>query len=215
MRRDALPLLLVALLAASCGSDRGTGPARSLPLRLEDPEEFLGRFAAAYTAMDTAAYFAEIDPSYLFEMDPGEWSSAGLPERSWDREEEAEITRRIFSGARNDRGEWVDGIRADMAPKSVAEDRTAYAGRPPGETWYQVIALVDMEAVIVDPVGRTITAYRTRSEQIFVARPDPRGTGRYLVVRQSDRAPTADAGVDSPPVLSWGLLKARFHGDSH
>ncbi|MFH1277115.1 MAG: hypothetical protein ABIK65_01885 [Candidatus Eisenbacteria bacterium] len=210
MRRVAL-LLWAAMLALSCGSDRGANVARSIPPRLEDPDEFLGRVAAAYTAMDTAAYFLELDPAYVFEMRVDEWSAAGLSARAWDRAGERAVTRRLFTGGRNDEAEWVDEIRMGLLVRSVAEDRTDYPGRPPGETWYRVAALVEIDAVIVNPVEMAITTYHVLSPQSFVVRPDPRGTGRYLVARQSDEPPAAVDDTGSATSLSWGLLKARFY----
>jgi hypothetical protein len=211
MGRTLLPLLpLLALIALSCG-DNAADPADQPP-GPETFETFLYGFARAYAVEDSVAYDAYLDSGYTFELLEGE-ADPDFPEGHWDRAQELAIAGNMFHGRVNEDGKSVRDIDLDLTLIGSAEDRTSYPEKPAGETWYRVTAFVDLLVVANDPDDPSgLLHFIVESNQIFVVRRDPSGSGRYLVYKQIDQQPGAKA--ESKPGTatgtSWGSVKSYF-----
>jgi hypothetical protein len=99
---------------------------------------------------------------------------------------------------------------------SAVEDTAYYPDKPAGESWYRVTTFVDLFLLADNPNaldGSGITNLVVNSEQDFVLRRDPGGSGRYLVCRQMDLEPIRKSDAvraNAVEEASWGKLKKLF-----
>jgi hypothetical protein len=197
----AITTLLFAL-ALSCGGDEGTDPeSSSLSL--------LDSLVSSYAHMDSVRYGSLLDSLYWFELLPEDVvpdSASG-----WNRAAELRIAGRMFHMRYAPDERRFLGVGLDLRLKSVEIDFAAYDGKPSSETWYRMIAAVDVHLVVEDPHAADqsgITNYVVDSDQIFVLRPDPLDEERFLIVRQIDRpSPWMDKRPSGTVDISWGALK--------
>ncbi|MFH1278632.1 MAG: fibronectin type III domain-containing protein [Candidatus Eisenbacteria bacterium] len=167
----------------------------------------------AYSRMDSASYAAALDEGYLFELLPSD-VDPGDPNPWWDLEEELGIAGNMFNARYNDDGQRVDRIALEMTERSIAVDNTNYPDKPPGETWYKVMALIDLLVVVEDPNDPAgIMNFVVASDQIFTVRPDPADESLWVVYKQVDQEPinfgktAAGRGTEE---TSWGSVKSLF-----
>ncbi|MFH1681683.1 MAG: hypothetical protein ABIH26_13710 [Candidatus Eisenbacteria bacterium] len=170
------------------------------------PDAFLPDFADAYAAMDSALYASFLDARYRFELLPQDVDPDSTP--FWGTATELKIAGRMFGGRWSDNGARVNRIALDFGPAEVLIDTTSYPGKPAGETWHRVTALVDLKVAAEDPEDpEGIINFIVISYQVFVVRPDPFHPERYLVTHQIDQEPlnVKPRGTEES---SWSALKS-------
>lgn len=215
MKRTAwiLPFLCSALLLLPLACDKDLsdpgGPEE------ETFQAFLNRLSSEYSTMDSTGYAKLLDSAYAFEPLPDE-IDPGDPKPEIDREEELAIAGTMFHARYGAGGSKVNGIDLDLALKSEPViDDTPYEGKPAGDTWYQVTVFVDLTVISEDPNatdGSGIINYIVNSDQVFVVRRDPGGSGRFLIVRQIDQEPINKGRRDGSTTESesWTGIKNLF-----
>ncbi|RPJ42929.1 MAG: hypothetical protein EHM19_09670, partial [Candidatus Latescibacterota bacterium] len=215
MKRTLLlaPILCGALLLLPLACDKDLSDPGDP--EEETVQEFLNRLMLAYSTMDSVAYETLLDSMYRFEPLSNETISDD-PEPWIDREEELALVGRMFHGRYNAAGVKVDGIELDLHPKGdPVVDDSLYEGRPAGETWHRMNVFVDLTVVTQNPNatnGSGIVNYIVTSDQIFVVRRDPGGSGRCLSVRQIDQESIGKTagGPGGVEETSGGAIKLFF-----
>jgi hypothetical protein len=199
-------------LSLSCGGS--TSPDEE-PAPLQSPIAFLVDFATAYTFRDSTGYAALLDSGYAFELIPGEIEEEDST-GTLDRVEELRIAGNMFEKRVDAEGRSLRDLALRFILKGTVLDETPYPGKPSEETWLRVTTFADLLVVVNDP-NEPLGYFplTVASEQIFVLRRDPAGSGRLLVVRQIDRpAGGKAAGSASSPaaadLVSWGSVKRFF-----
>lgn len=164
---------------------------------------------------DSASYDAALDEEYTFELLPLD-SDPSQPSPWWEKPEELRIAGNMFESRYNDDGQRVVRIALDIVERSDAVDNTNYPGKPPGETWFRVTALIDLLVVVEDPADPYgVINYVVSSDQIFVVRPDPDDASLWVVYKQRDQEPINKrllqaAFGSSTEQTSWGSVKELF-----
>jgi len=216
-RRNWKWLVVVAcMVAAGVACDEGTVFE---PPENEEPEDTLRNsttslieqhFTAAYTSMDSAAYEEALDASYQFQLLPEDVDPDNPDQAWWDKTTEMIIAGNMFSGRPNGDGQEVRLINLALDERLTVVDNTPYQEKPEGETWYKVMADVDLVVTVEDPSDQEgITNYVVYSEQIFVCRPDLSDGEKWVIFRQLDQ-PFINKNEGGTEESSWGAVKDLF-----
>ncbi|RPJ40268.1 MAG: hypothetical protein EHM19_13950 [Candidatus Latescibacterota bacterium] len=215
-RLFALGVVLAALFSLCACEEEITDPGDTNPPGDETFGQWAENFAKEYADRDSSGYAAYLDPAYIFELLEDEVDPDVPSSGWWDRTEELEIAGTMFKGRYNNDGIKVTDIDLALQLKATpVVDNDSYQDKPEGETWYLATTFVDLVVRTANPTasdGSGIVNYIVNSEQIFVLRRDPAGSGRYLVRKQTDRPPINKVGAEAGGVeeTNWGAVKNIF-----
>ncbi len=198
---NGLPALLIPisvglLMFFGCAlnpDDNGNDPGETIPTGTYDRKDktklITEYLPHVYSTMDSAGYEEALDEPFVFELlendvdpdDPNVW---------YDKSIELDIAGRMFNARYNDEGQRVERIQIDLAEKTTMVDNTNYPDKPPGATWYQVIASVDLLVVVEDPEDdEGVINYVVLSDQIFTVKPDDDDAALWVIYLQKDQEP--------------------------
>ncbi|MBN1826659.1 MAG: hypothetical protein JW958_10355 [Candidatus Eisenbacteria bacterium] len=189
------------------------GAVKSLfhPANMPPPADSLSalieRFAEAYSARDSAAYAAFLDPEYVFELAPSGLFPDG-PVEWWDLGNELRIAGRMFSGWENEDVRSVESIDLAISAITSRVETGSFEGYDPfsDEPWYRIVCSIDLLVAVDDPTSMDgETLFHVTSGQEFTVRPDPGDPEEWVVFRQYDQEPYNK--TRSTEEASWGAVK--------
>ncbi len=170
-------------------------------------------FPCVFTNQDSAGFEQMLDDRYTFVKLP---AFPGQPERDriCDREDVLRIVGRMFRGEQNPDGLSVESITVNI---NVVSTTPSFDIRQEvDETWFDVVAIVDMTVVLNDSNstdGTGILNLLIDSNQKFVITQDVNSPGEWVIVKQEDQARINRLSVAGPPRTessTWTQLLSLF-----
>lgn len=214
--KRTIALLGAMLLATSLACEEELTDPGDNPPGDETFGQWAENFAKEYADRDSSGYASYLDPNYIFELLEDEVDPDVPSSGWWDRTEELAIAGTMFKGRYNNDGVKVTDIDLGLQLKATpVVDNDSYQDKPEGETWYLATTFVDLVVRTINPNasdGSGIVNYIVNSDQKFVLRRDPSGSGRYLVRKQIDQHPINKALAPAGGVeeSNWGAIKNYF-----